>query len=525
VALGLWAVGGSVVTVQPVMAGTCALANLASAGAVFARCRTAQRDRLGWQMLGWALAAGTVTNVLMALRPAHPSLPGGWVAGLSLLGLGLNAGALLAWPWRSRSPALRSLNLLGSALFVGSFLVFLWSLGVWEAGLQSRQSPNLALTVTAARFCVLGGITLYLLAENPARARGVLGFTLANVLAGGIYLVLLQTLVRLGTLAVLPWVGIAALAPLLLGLAAWSGAPVEVPDSDEGPPQAPLWELLPYAPFLLAGITILVQVAQGQTRWAGPVLGFLALTAVLVLRQFLLLKELRQSNQRLEERVRVRTSDLEALQTTLIRTERMNAVVSIGAGLTHDLNNHLGVVIASAELLKAEQCQACLPPSPHLERITLVAGKAALLTRRLMGFGRKEDGPPQIVDLGEELERIQDLLRLLLPRNVHLRLELVPGPVQVSTRRSHLEQALVNLVSNARDAMPQGGEILIRLETGSGANGLLGRILVADTGPGLNPQAMEHLFEPFFTTKAFGALQDRHRPALQNQATGISFGS
>jgi signal transduction histidine kinase len=485
------------------MAGTCALASLAGAAACLVRAREPNAERAGWRLLGWALGFSVWANVVMALVPGHPGLrgPGGvWVQGPSLAGLALTAAALLAWPWRSPQVRRKPLHVLGSALFVGSLLLLLWTFGTWGAGFRAPLSANLALILAAARLSVLAGIGLYLFGEQPGRIRGVLGFVLVNVSAGLVYTVLLQLLVERGGNGGLPFFSLSALAPLVLGLAAWSGAPVEVPA--KGDPRN--WDLLPYVPFILAGGSLLaVQVLHPRPSPA-PMMGFLALTVLLVLRQYLLLLELRRTNSDLEERVRDRTRDLELLQTAMLRTERMNTVASLGAGISHDLNNLLGVVMATAETIEVDRTQGRLSSAKALERIRGALEKATALTGRLMGFGRKDAGHAQVVSLAHELALLQDLLRLLLPRSVEIRLEAAPGEFPVRTCRTHLEQVLVNLVSNARDAMPAGGKVTIRLDEIRSEGAALARIQVADNGPGLAQAVEEHLFEPFFTTKEAG---------------------
>jgi signal transduction histidine kinase len=389
---------------------------------------------------------------------------------------------------------------LGSALFVGSLLLLLWTLGTWGAGFRATLSPNMALVMAAARLSVLAGIGLYLFGENPGRIRGALGFVLVNVFAGLVYTILLQLLVNQGSNAGLPLVSLPALAPLVLGLAAWSGAPVEVPP--EGDPRT--WDLLPYAPFILAGGTILAEEVRFHRTSPVPMVGFLALTVLLVLRQYLLLLELRRTNWGLEERVRSRTRDLELLQTAMLRTERMNTVASLGAGISHDLNNLLGVVMASTETIEVDRTQGRVSSAKALERIRGALEKATCLTGRLMGFGRKDTSHAQVLQLAQEMALLQDLLRLLLPRSVEIQVRAAPGEFPVWSCRAHLEQVLINLVSNARDAMPAGGKVTISLDGIQLEGAAMARIQVADNGPGLPREVQEHLFEPFFTTKEEG---------------------
>ena len=223
-----------------------------------------------------------------------------------------------------------------------------------------------------------------------------------------------------------------------------------------------------------------------------------------VLRQFLLHRELKQANAFLEERVLARTRDLDTIQAMLLRNERLNTVAILGAGITHDLNNLLGVVRASAELAEEEGGLLQGPGALHLRRINAATDQAAALTKRLMGFVRKETELPTVLSLALEMVHLEELIRILLPRTVALRMEAAHGLFHVLTCRTNLEQVMVNLVSNARDAMPTGGTITVCLDGVHGSEGYLARIQVTDTGPGLPDEVQAHLFEPFITTKELG---------------------
>jgi signal transduction histidine kinase len=504
-ALGLWGRGLTAVQVQPVYAGVCWLTCTVSAGACFLRGREAPRERSGWHLVGWSLLLQSVANALMALLPAFPGLGAfrnGWLLLSAFLSLGLIVTALVVWPWRRSRTEYRFQHALGSALFVGSLLVVLEALGTWVQGFQTSQPIHAALLYNAFRLSVLGGMGLYLVGQNPGRIRGVLGLVLANALLGGLYVAVLQMLLERGFTGLVPLASVSALVPMLLGLAAWSRAPVESPAlaSDHGH----TWDILPYGPFLVAGGAVLATQHHHGNPGLGPLVGFMGLTAILVLRQFLLLREVKRSNASLEERVEVRTQDLRAVQATLLRMERMNTVAILGAGLTHDLNNLMTVVGTSAEQLELDLPPEAMPERRALERMLMASRQAGSLTGRLMAFARRDVAPLQRLFLAEELAHLEDLVRLLLPRTVALHLDLAPGRFPVLTLRTHLEQILVNLVANARDAMPGGGTITVRLDEMPGPSGPQARIQVTDTGTGLPEGVLEHLFEPFFTTKEEG---------------------
>jgi len=352
------------------------------------------------------------------------------------------------------------------------------------------------------RVLLLGAPAMMLLEQDPRRIRGVLGFVLGYALLGGLAAAVLQCLMVRGWQAFLPLASLYACAPLLLGIAAWSRTPLEFPDRPLLSNR--LWEFIPYAAFALAAGAILLSfLIQGRIARV-PLSGFIMLTWLLLCRQFLLLRDLRRQNQSLERRVNDRTRDLEAMQAVVLRTERLNTMSTLGAGIAHDLNNFLGVIHASVQMIEQELKDGAGLTDRHLARIHASSEHASSLTRRLLGFARKEQDPPEVLDLGEELGQMEDLLRILLPRSIGLCLEREPGCFPVLTRKSSLEQILVNLVGNAKDAMPDGGIVRIRLEAAPDPEGPRIQFQVEDNGPGLPPVVLEHLFELFVTTKEEG---------------------
>jgi len=483
----------------------CGLANLAAAVAILARARECPRESRGWRLLGLALILIAAANLAAGLDYRFPHLLGSHNVGPVILGVlsqSLAVAALVCLPWQSAGLDRRGRNVLGSILFVGSILLILWTVTNWEEGFGSHNVVNLALVAACVRLALLGGVALLLLEQDPRRIHGVLGFFLLNSLLGAIYIALLQALLVRGALWTLPFASAYSAAPLILGLAAWSRAPLEFPTAPAR--TARVWAVIPYVTFALGAVAILLEyLVTGKVNGA-PLTLFISLTWLLLFRQFLLLRELRANNLSLERRVIDRTCDLERMQATVLRTERLNTIASLGAGIAHDLNNFLGVIHSSAGLILQDLESARLPERRHLDRIHASSERAAALTGRLLCFARKESEPPMVLDLGQELTQMEDLLRMLLPRTIELRLDLARGPFPLLTLRSNLEQILVNLVSNARDAMADGGTITLRLATVPGPQGPLIQFQVDDDGPGLPPLVMAHLFEFFITTKAEG---------------------
>ncbi len=197
------------------------------------------------------------------------------------------------------------------------------------------------------------------------------------------------------------------------------------------------------------------------------------------------------------------------LETELSQSQKFEAIGRLSAGVAHDFNNFLMVVLANADLLSGF---ALAPDAAHsVEQIRAAAQGATEVTRRLLAMGRKQILHPQVLRVNEFLESSKERLFGLAGARVELVFELDSEVGEIEVDRTQLTRVLANLVTNARDAMPRGGTILIRT-TETPLEGALhdvpGRIYVcisvSDTGIGMDARTQAHLFEPFFTTKAEG---------------------
>ncbi|MEW5847896.1 MAG: response regulator [Myxococcota bacterium] len=200
-----------------------------------------------------------------------------------------------------------------------------------------------------------------------------------------------------------------------------------------------------------------------------------------------------------------------ALQEQLRHAQKMEAVGRMAGGIAHDFNNLLTVITANARLLRGELGTT----SPHFELVADIeqAGqRATALTRQLLTFSRKSQHQPVPLTATSLLDGVAPLLRRLAGENVELQVGCDAEVPPVMADRGQLEQVLVNLVINARDAMPEGGRIGVHAQgvtltdERSSAGGVLTpgtyvRLSVSDTGVGMSDNVKEHLFEPFFTTK------------------------
>lgn len=178
----------------------------------------------------------------------------------------------------------------------------------------------------------------------------------------------------------------------------------------------------------------------------------------------------------------------------LRQSERLETIGRLAAGVAHDLNNVLSVVRLSTDVLNDEA--AARPDlKPVVDDLLQAADQATLLTRRLLAVSRTSPSPPEPLEVGLVVEQFSPLLRRLLPERVTLNVTR-EAPLETTASRSGVELILLNLVVNARDAMPRGGVIDVRVKEKS--------ISVTDQGEGVAPEVLPRLFTPFFTTKADG---------------------
>lgn len=470
------------------------------------RVRQARReDRAAWTLLAVSAFLEVPNLVLTFLVRGQHSAATGTLSSLLTMATGLLAlGGILSFPQERRHGGMFLRRVLDGLIFATSVLFLLWIMGV-QASLHS-PAGGLGLRMAAAYLnaALLGAGLVFLTSYHPERIRGPLGWLGASALA---WIVSLSC----WTLAGLPavpatqaWIVFAGAIPLFQGLAAWSPTPgAGARTLDRAGRKAVRW--LPYLPVLLAvaALAVLLPGAPlGLMRGAFGI--FLGMVVLLLLRQFQAVRDLQAARRSLEDRVQQRTQALERAQEALLRTERMNTLALMGAGLAHDLNNLLAAVKSSAELASLDLDRGAVPTAETLSRIAAAADRAATLTGRLMGFVRREKEDLAPTDLGHELREIEATLRLLIPRTVDLSIEVSPTePLLVQSSRLRLEQILVNLVANARDAMPAGGRLTIQAGPTASGRGEA-RIEVSDSGIGMPPAVLARIFDPFFTTKPQG---------------------
>ncbi|HWI76190.1 MAG TPA: response regulator [Sphingomicrobium sp.] len=204
-------------------------------------------------------------------------------------------------------------------------------------------------------------------------------------------------------------------------------------------------------------------------------------------------------------------SEQRSLETQLIQAQKMDAIGKLTGGIAHDFNNLLAAVIGGLSLLEKK---AALEDDQRriLGMTKRAAEQGSELVRRLLAFARRQKLEPRPIDLQSLREAVSDLLTHTLGGLVHIDWRIDKASWDVLADRAQLELALVNLIINARDAMPDGGTIVITAqnakaeagdESGLDAGDYV-RIAIADTGSGIAPEDLEKVMDPFFTTKAIG---------------------
>jgi two-component system cell cycle sensor histidine kinase/response regulator CckA len=207
-------------------------------------------------------------------------------------------------------------------------------------------------------------------------------------------------------------------------------------------------------------------------------------------------------------------SERKRLEQQLRQAQKMEAVGLLAGGIAHDFNNLLGVIIGYSEMFE-ERLDKNDPLRPKAEQIRRAGERAAGLTRQLLAFSRQQVLEPKVLDLNAVVAETLKMLRRLIGEDIELVMVPAANLGSVKADQGQIEQVIMNLAVNARDAMPQGGkltistsnleldEVFVRLHPGiiPGPHVML---LVSDTGCGMSLETQAHIFEPFFTTKELG---------------------
>ncbi|MFN2316126.1 MAG: PAS domain S-box protein [Gemmatimonadales bacterium] len=208
------------------------------------------------------------------------------------------------------------------------------------------------------------------------------------------------------------------------------------------------------------------------------------------------------------------TTERRALQEQFLHAQKMEAVGRLAGGVAHDFNNMLTAILGFSDIILAAESGAS-PWRDEVEQIRLAAQRAADLTRQLLAFSRKQVHQPVVLDVRELVRNMARLLRRLIGEHIELVTLIGPDPATVRVDPAKLEQTMANLAVNARDAMPTGGRLTVKVtrvhldeeyaashpEVTAGPHVML---TVSDTGMGMSSEVLRRAFEPFFTTKPQG---------------------
>jgi PAS domain S-box-containing protein len=207
-------------------------------------------------------------------------------------------------------------------------------------------------------------------------------------------------------------------------------------------------------------------------------------------------------------------TEYKKLEDQFRHAQKMEAVGVLAGGIAHDFNNILTAIIGYGNMLQTQLVNDDSARN-NIEQILVAAEKAANLVHGLLAFSRKQVIHPKPVDLNKIIINVEKLLSRLITEDIELRVKLSGGETTIMADPGQIDQILMNLVTNARDAMPRGGMLTIETtamemdmafltEHGYGTHGSYVQLSISDTGLGMDEQARQRIFEPFFTTKPMG---------------------
>ncbi len=208
------------------------------------------------------------------------------------------------------------------------------------------------------------------------------------------------------------------------------------------------------------------------------------------------------------------TTEQKRLEAQLLQAQKMEAVGNLAGGISHDFNNILQAISGYIQLLLMKK-EADDPDGHYLKQIEKAAERAGELTRQLLVFSRKVESKLRPIDLNQELRQVHGLLQRTIPKMIDVELHLTENLKLINADPVQLEQIIMNLVVNAKDAMPDGGKLFFetknvilneqfcQIHIGA-VPGDYALLSISDTGHGMDKKIVEHIFEPFYTTKEIG---------------------
>lgn len=247
----------------------------------------------------------------------------------------------------------------------------------------------------------------------------------------------------------------------------------------------------------------------------GGELGNLGVTFDDMARQLTLREqELTAYRDHLEEMVTARTAEISVLHDQLRQSQKLEAVGLLAGGIAHDFRNILATIKGAVFLIQKKLDKES-PLIQYTEQVTSSIAKANNLSDSLLTFSKKQAVAPQPLELNKVIQTTGNLLRQITGEHIDLLLRLTASPSVIMADNNQIEQILLNMATNARDAMPQGGRLIIQTENimmddafirkhGYGVAGAYVLLSFSDTGAGMEDEVKEKLFDPFFTTKELG---------------------
>jgi len=221
-------------------------------------------------------------------------------------------------------------------------------------------------------------------------------------------------------------------------------------------------------------------------------------------------------------------TERKVLEAQLLQAQKMDAIGRLAGGVAHDFNNLLTAIVGNAELL-LDTVGRDHPASEDVDEILKAARRAADLTRQLLAFGRRQVLAPRVVDLNSVVAGLDKMLRRLVGEHIELKSVLAAGPGAVKADPGQLEQVIVNLVVNARDAMPDGGKLTIETanvaftdpytaEQGTLERGRYVMLAVSDTGSGMTPEIRSHILAVLHHERGRQGHRTRARDGVRHRA-------
>lgn len=453
------------------------------AGLYWWRSGRAGEPAKGWRLVGSLLAVWGCEVIGEAISPMPWFRPWVLLPLLPFLALGMLwwFDQALLWGGGIR-------RILEGIIFALSLFTLAWG-SVLDLGGHSVHQVWGGFMADMVVHAVLLGITIILVRLDPNRLKGPLGWI-------ALYLLVILLLHTLSVRALLqghfgPAYPTSQLVPSVSGilfLAAFTPWTKPVLTREEGRGQN-LWGVaLVYFPFGLAMVWVLLSALAGKPLDGTFVAMAAVLSLILLIRQVIALRDQASFFRILQHELSERTRSLEEHQAILWRTHQMNLMNTMGAGLAHDFNNLLSVVVQEAE-------------QGRVGNVVEAAQKASSMVRQLMNMAYQEERAAELFELGELIEARLPMLQKLCPKNLTLRFWKEPDECWMEADPLQIEQVILNLVINARDAIQGPGFIRLRLRRLSDSQALLE---VEDSGPGMDEEVRSKLFQPFFTTKEPG---------------------